>query len=115
MGIYEETYGVPSNVPWAMNLGDGITRHPVTLYEIVFLIALWMLLRQIQSRYELANGALFKIFMIAYLVFRFLLDFMKPHFTFPIGLSTIQLTSILGILYYLPFIIKPRKLLLSYA
>jgi phosphatidylglycerol:prolipoprotein diacylglycerol transferase len=111
MGIYEETYGLPSNVPWAMNLGDGINRHPVALYEIVFLILLWISLRRIQTIYELANGALFKIFMIAYILFRLLLDFIKPHFSFPLGLSTIQLACILGLLYYLPFIVKPGKLL----
>ena len=115
MGIYEETYGVPSSLPWAMNLGDGIPRHPVAIYEIIFLVLLWIFFLRMQRRYALANGALFKIFMIAYLLFRLLLDFIKPHFTFPVGLSTIQLTSILGLLYYLPFIVKPKKLLLSYA
>jgi hypothetical protein len=42
MGVYEETYGLPSSLPWAMDLGDGIQRHPVALYEIIFLIALWL-------------------------------------------------------------------------
>ena len=27
------TYGLPSSVPWAINLGDGIPRHPTALYE----------------------------------------------------------------------------------
>ena len=115
MGIYEETYGLPSNLPWAMNLGDGINRHPVALYEIFFLVVLWISLQRIASTYDLANGALFKLFMIGYLIFRLLLDFIKPHFTFTIGLSTIQLTCMLGLLHYLPFIVNPKKLLLSYA
>ncbi len=37
MGIYEETYGTETSLFSGMNLGDGIMRHPVTLYEIFFL------------------------------------------------------------------------------
>jgi prolipoprotein diacylglyceryltransferase len=116
MGIYEETYGTVTNLPWGMDLGDGQSRHPVALYEIIFLLALWFCLKQIRRNFLLEQGALFKIFMIAYLVFRFLLDFIKPHYTFNIGLSTIQLTCIAGLLYYSPYIIRPKKLFaLSYA
>jgi phosphatidylglycerol:prolipoprotein diacylglycerol transferase len=116
MGIYEETYGTVTNLPWGMNLGDGLSRHPVSLYEMIFLILLWFCLKRIQKNISLQPGALFKLFMIAYLVFRFFLDFIKPHYTFNIGLSTIQLTCIIGLLYYSPYIIQPKKFLnLSYA
>ena len=98
-----------------MNLGDGFSRHPVCLYEIFFLLVLWGCLRTIRKKLPLETGALFKLFMIAYLGFRFLLDFIKPHYTFDVGLSTIQLTCIVGLLYYLPFIIRPKTLLASYA
>jgi prolipoprotein diacylglyceryltransferase len=116
MGIYEETYGTPTQLPWGMNLGDGQLRHPVSLYEIVFLFLLWIVLKRINKNFSLEHGALFKLFMIAYLIFRLLLDFIKPHYTFNVGLSTIQLTCIAGLLYYSPYIFKPKKLLaLSYA
>lgn len=111
MGIYEETYGVPTTLPWAMNLGDGILRHPVCLYEIAFLIILWISIAQIDKRFTLANGAKFKLFMMSYLLFRFLLDFIKPHYTFSIGLSTIQLTCIAGLLWYARYIFQPKNLL----
>ena len=115
MGIYEETYGTVTTLPWGMNLGDGLIRHPVSLYEIIFLWVLWVCLWVVQKKFPLQQGALFKIFMIAYLGFRFLLDFIKPHFTFNVGLSVIQLTCIAGLLYYLPYIIQPKKLLAFYA
>ncbi len=111
MGVYEETYGTVTNLPWGMNLGDGLLRHPVCLYEIVFLAALWMALKQTSAKWRLKNGALFKLFMIAYVGFRFLLDFIKPHYTFNIGLSTIQLTCLLGLAYYYRYILRPKKLL----
>jgi phosphatidylglycerol---prolipoprotein diacylglyceryl transferase len=43
-------------------------------------------------------------------LFRLLLDFIKPHYNVLAGLSTIQLTAIAGLLYYLPYLVKPRKL-----
>ena len=82
MGVYEETYGTVTNLPWGMNLGDGSLRHPVCLYEIIFLLGLWICFQGIQKKLSLEQGALFKLFMIAYLAFRFLLDFIKPHYTF---------------------------------
>lgn len=111
MGVYEETYGTVTSSLTGMNLGDGLPRHPVTLYEISFLLVLWIALKKTALKKQLANGALFKLFMISYFIFRFLLDFIKPHYTFNIGLSTIQLTCIAGLVWYLPYIIQPKKLL----
>lgn len=115
MGVYEETYGIETNLFWGMNLGDGILRHPATIYEIIFLVCLWIGLKQIQKKRSLGNGALFKLFMIAYLVFRFCLDFIKPAYFLFLGLTTIQLTCLAGLIYYLPFILQPKKLIASYA
>lgn len=111
MGVYEETYGVGTTLPWGMNLGDNLYRHPVTLYEMVFLLFLWIALYQLDKKLLLQNGALFKLFMISYLVFRFLLDFIKPRYPIFLNLSTIQLASLAGVLYYLPYIVFPKKLL----
>ncbi|MBN9296838.1 MAG: prolipoprotein diacylglyceryl transferase [Filimonas sp.] len=113
MGIHEETYGTPTALPWGMDLGDGIKRHPVSLYEIVFLVLLWIGLVRLEKKYPLQNGARFKLFMISYLVFRFLLDFIKPHYFFNIPFSTIQLTCLLGLVYYYRYILQPKKLLIT--
>ena len=112
MGVYEQTYGTPSGLPWALNLGDGILRHPVTLYEIFFLLCTWVALVQFENKYGLTEGSRFKIFMILYLLFRFILDFIKPHFTFIIGLSTIQIISFAGLVYYAPFILNPKRFII---
>jgi phosphatidylglycerol:prolipoprotein diacylglycerol transferase len=111
MGVYEQTFGTVSTLPWAMDLGDGLYRHPVALYEIFFLLCLWRFLVQLEKRFVLSEGSRFKIFMIVYLFFRFMLDFIKPHYTFSIGLSMIQLTCIAGLIYYVPFIIRPKRLI----
>lgn len=112
MGVYEETYGTATSLPWGMNLGDGVLRHPVALYEIFFLGCTWMLLIMVERKFGFAPGAKFKLFMILYLFYRLMQDFIKPHYTFSFGLSTIQLTCIAGLIYYFPFIFNPKKLLL---
>jgi prolipoprotein diacylglyceryltransferase len=113
MGIFEETYGVATSLPWGLNLGDGILRHPVVLYEIVFLILLWVTISRVERNYELGEGVTFKIFMIAYLLFRFLLDFIKPHYNIVVGLSVIQLACIAGLVYYRRDIWYMKKIFLN--
>jgi prolipoprotein diacylglyceryltransferase len=49
-GLSDNTYGTPTALPWAVNFGDGIPRHPTQLYEIAFLVALIPLLYQVQKR-----------------------------------------------------------------
>jgi prolipoprotein diacylglyceryltransferase len=111
MGVFEETYGLQSRIPWAMDLGDGIRRHPVCLYEIFFLFISWISLYRIKKSYALDEGALFKLFMISYLLFRFLLDFIKPGERYLFGMGTIQLVCLAGLLYYYRYLFKPRFLL----
>lgn len=99
-GVYEETYGIESNLPWAMNLGDGLLRHPVALYEIIFLGLLWLFLKRVESKKSFISGYRFQFFMIAYFIFRFLLDFIKPGNRYFLGIGTIQITCLIGLLYY---------------
>jgi len=37
VGVKEFTYGNGTNFIFAMDLGDGLLRHPTSLYELVFL------------------------------------------------------------------------------
>lgn len=113
MGVYEETYGIPTQFFTGINMGDGILRHPTTLYEIVFLLLLWIGLKQVQKSFILANGARFKIFMISYILFRFFVDFIKPPYFLLMGLTTIQLTAIVGLIYYLIISIRNKNLYLD--
>ncbi len=110
-GVYEETYGVPTSLPWAMNLGDGIPRHPVALYEILFLLLLRAILSFVNRRYKLVPGALYKLFLMSYLLFRFMLDFIKPGWRYCLGLGSIQLTCLAGLIYYYRYILNPKLLL----
>ncbi|RFZ85476.1 diacylglyceryl transferase [Mucilaginibacter terrenus] len=114
-GLEDGTYGVASSLPWAINFGDGIRRHPTNLYEILFWLLMWVSLQLLERRYTLANGARFKLFMAGYLLFRLGIEFIKPAFFFSFGLSVIQLVCIAGILYYYKVFIYPSKLVTKHA
>ncbi len=114
-GVYEATYGIPTTLPWGLDLGDGLIRHPVALYEIAFLGILWILLKAIQRTWDLESGYVFQFFMIAYFVFRFLLEYIKPSVVHAFQLTSIQVVSLIVWLYYLPTFIQlftaPKTLL----
>ncbi|PHN07154.1 prolipoprotein diacylglyceryl transferase [Flavilitoribacter nigricans] len=111
-GIAEPTYGLPSGLPWALDLGDGIPRHPTALYEIVFLLLLWASLRYLQRHYRLVPGAYFQLFMTAYLFYRLLVEFIRPGTEVLWGLNVLQLACIGGLIYYRRVWLRPRSLLL---
>jgi prolipoprotein diacylglyceryltransferase len=91
-GLADDTYGKPTSFPWAVDLGDGIGRHPVQLYEIFFLILVGVLLTNIR----LPEGARFRIFLAAYLAWRIAIDFLKPQ---PLvhGMNLIQWACVAGL------------------
>ncbi|CBN54569.1 MULTISPECIES: prolipoprotein diacylglyceryl transferase [Kamptonema] len=98
-GLSDRTYGIATNLPWGVDFGDGIYRHPTQLYEIIFLVILMAFLR-IRSRYQRQEGDLFKFYMIAYLGFRLIVDFIKPDFHPFLGLTAIQIACLLALVYY---------------
>jgi prolipoprotein diacylglyceryltransferase len=109
-GLNDGTYGVPTRLPWGVDFGDGLPRHPAQLYEIVFAALLWALLKHWQPQLKAAPGSLFKLMLIAYLLWRLGIDFLKPvPYVYPWGLSGIQWACILGLLCYLPFSLPPLR------
>ena len=114
-GLEDGTYGIPSKLPWAIDMGDGIPRHPTNLYEILFWLLLSIVIYITEKKYKLANGARFKILMVSYLIFRFLVEFIKPDYFFPVGLGTIQLVCLGGIAYYYKVFLYPQKLTENHA
>ncbi len=99
-GLNDHTYGNPTTLPWAVDFGDGIARHPTQLYEMAFLILLAVAIQYRAHAFAQA-GDRFRAFMIAYLGFRLLVDFIKPMpFVYFGFLSGIQLLCVAGLVYY---------------
>jgi phosphatidylglycerol:prolipoprotein diacylglycerol transferase len=98
-GLEDNTHGLPTSLPWAVDFGDGVPRHPAQLYEVAFLtLALLPTLVWLQ-RHSHAQGDLFKLFMVGYLGFRLGLEFLKPADPI-VGLTAIQWVCIAGLGWY---------------
>ena len=105
-GTKEFTYGHVTSFILGMDLGDGMKRHPLALYELLFLGILFFVLRNLYLQKRLENGLLFQLFMLSYFGFRFLLEFFKPNVFFLLHLSTIQWLCIICFVYYHKTIMK---------
>jgi prolipoprotein diacylglyceryltransferase len=92
-GLADDTYGKPTHLPWSVDFGDGIGRHPTQLYEIIFLALLGVVLTRLVG---LAEGARFRIFLAAYLAWRLAIDFFKPQ-PLAAGLNIIQWACVGGL------------------
>ncbi|MGQ9896935.1 MAG: prolipoprotein diacylglyceryl transferase [Acidobacteriota bacterium] len=96
-GLSDGTCGVATDLPWGVDFGDGIRRHPTQLYEIAYLIGLGLLLWRWRL-FKAPDGALFRQFLIGYFAFRFAIEFIKPRpYTYPVGLTAIQIIALLGL------------------
>jgi prolipoprotein diacylglyceryltransferase len=105
-GVTEPVYGYETTLFTGMDLGDGILRHPLALYEILFLISLAGILLFVERRVSLKEGFRFQLFLLLYCVFRFSMEFLKPDSWLFFGMSTIQWTALMGIVYYYRMIIR---------
>jgi hypothetical protein len=72
------------------------------LYEIVFVVLLSSLLARAAPRLRVAGDA-FKIFLLGYLTFRVVVDFIKPA-TRIAGVSVLQWACLAVIAYYAPHV-----------
>jgi len=98
-GLDDHTYGVATSFPWGVDFGDGVRRHPTQLYDIAVLLALGSLFL-LRMRKPWRNGRMFRWFMLGYLGWRFLAEFIKPReIRVPwLNLSAIQIASLAGVI-----------------
>ena len=100
-GISDHTVGIATSLPWGVDFGDDVWRHPVQAYEILFVLILgtFLLLRM---RYPILDGDIFRMFMVGYFSFRLACDFLKPDVRVFAGLTSIQWACVAMLLYYAP-------------
>lgn len=79
-GLPDYTYGTPTHLPWGVDFGDGIRRHPVQLYESAAMLAFLAVYLAALAR---QNGAFirnsFYLFVGWYALERFCFEFLKPY------------------------------------
>jgi prolipoprotein diacylglyceryltransferase len=96
-GPGDDTHGIATSLPWGMDLGDGVHRHPVQLYECAAMALLAVLL----SRMRVEEGGRFRAFLLAYFGWRLLVDFLKPGVAFG-GLTILQWCCLEAVIWYAP-------------
>ena len=117
-----EQVGTPTTMPWGLRLSDatlaripncpycapGVVLHPSFLYEIGFhLIMFALLLGHFRPRITV-EGDLFKIYLLAYAVFRFFVEFVRGNVVMWHGLSGSQLFLIPSTILLAAYFIRQR-------
>ncbi len=79
-GLADGTYGTATNLAWAVELGDGIGRHPVQLYESASLaVFLVFYVCGLRRRVRWAETRAFHVLIMVYTGQRFIWEFLKPY------------------------------------
>lgn len=82
-------HGVATSLPWGVDFGDGIRRHPTQIYESIFhatcaVVLLWF------ERRGWFPRQLVKLYIITYLIYRFFSEFIRPEPVHAWGLTAYQ-------------------------
>jgi phosphatidylglycerol---prolipoprotein diacylglyceryl transferase len=97
-GVQDDTHGIATSLPWGVDLGDGVHRHPVQLYESAAMVLLAFGLRAIAPP-RFAQGDRFRAFLLAYFGWRLAVDFLKPSVRFD-GLTVLQWCCAGSLIWY---------------
>lgn len=100
-------YGMPTTLPWGVDFGDGVLRHPTQLYESLFgIIAFFVLMFLLRKNRP--DGLLFSTFMIVYFLFRFFLEFIRVEPRLLFDFTGYQYAAIVVLVYYAMKIIRSQ-------
>ena len=91
-------YGTETNLPWGCHFPlaqdpPGVLRHPTQLYEVAFHLFAILLLWITEQRNWLVHQRL-KAYLMAYLLFRFTTEWIRPEPILAAGLSAYQIACI---------------------
>jgi uncharacterized membrane protein YeaQ/YmgE (transglycosylase-associated protein family) len=105
-GLPDRTYGVATTLPWGVDLGDGVSRHPVQIYEslaMALFLAVYVCGLGVRAPWAMRRG--FYVLCMWYGAQRFVWEFLKPY---PSVLGPFNLFHLLcgglvvyGVVYYL--------------
>jgi phosphatidylglycerol:prolipoprotein diacylglycerol transferase len=89
-------YGVATDLPWGVDFGDGVRRHPTQIYESLFHTLMAGVFIFIVQRGWLRQQRL-KFYLIAYFAFRFATEFIRPEPVAALGLTFYQWVALAAI------------------
>ncbi|EIJ33476.1 prolipoprotein diacylglyceryl transferase family protein [Thiothrix nivea] len=109
-GLPDFTYGTETSLPWGVDFGDGVQRHPVQLYESLTMLAFLVVLLLRYPRNPVfwqAQG--FYVFVLVYAGQRFAWEFLKPYPPLLAGLNLFHLLSLALLAYALLMLNRSRN------
>lgn len=118
-GLHDDTFGNPTVLPWGLDFGDGVSRHPTQLYEMLVVALLATALHLNAGRLAAVPGLGFKLFLAGYMLWRLLVDGLKPvPVPYAGGWSGIQWVCALALVVYTPVVLRalqrlPQRALVS--
>jgi prolipoprotein diacylglyceryl transferase len=90
-------YGKPTKLPWGINFGDAIPRHPTQIYEIVFFVISAIILLKYWDRAR--PGYLFFLFINAYFIFRFFEEFIREEPVLIFNFTIFQAIAVASLIF----------------
>ncbi|MDR0476746.1 MAG: prolipoprotein diacylglyceryl transferase [Desulfobulbaceae bacterium] len=93
---------------WGFDFGDGFPRLPTQLFEVGFHVVSFILLLYYKGRVKTA-GLLFKLYVLAYFIFRFLIEFIRENPVIWAGMTIYQIICGLGIIYITTVLLRRRE------
>lgn len=109
-GLPDFTYGTETSLPWGVDFGDGIKRHPVQLYEsLTMLVFLAILLVRYPRHPAFWQAHGFYVFVLVYAGQRFVWEFIKPYAVVFFPLNLFQLLCLILIGYAALMLLKTRS------
>ena len=103
-------HGTVTALPWGVDFGDGLERHPTQVYESLFHLSAAAVLAVMHQRH-VYPGQLIKLYIISYLAFRFATEFIRPEPKLGLGLSFYQWSALAFVPMFLAlWVVDARKL-----
>ncbi len=82
-------YGAETTLPWGVDFGDGVPRHPNQIYESIFHASMALVLWQLAKR-RLLRFQRIKLYILSYMLFRFVAELWRPEPRLALGLTFYQ-------------------------
>jgi phosphatidylglycerol:prolipoprotein diacylglycerol transferase len=109
-------YGTPTTAPWGVVFPtvDNVPRHPTQLYEAAFHLTAAGTLLWLQRR-GLFRGQLIKLYILSYLAYRFVTEWIRPEARLAGGLTGYQWTALVMALLFSWLWIRDAQALRSHS
>ena len=90
-------YGTETNLPWGVDFGDSIMRHPTQIYESIFALGMFVYFQFTKKKAK--PGYQFWQLLVFYFSYRFLSEFIRTEPKMFLDLTSFQYVSLLMLVW----------------